>query len=394
MAGKLKSLDLARLITPGKYPDGDGLYLIIAGPKSKSWSYRYWIHRKERWQGLGSYDDVSLREARVKRDVARQQVRAGIDVVHARRSRQGEVTPSTAVAAQITFEECADRFIDENWTNWSRNYRAQWPSSLKHYAYPKIGHLTIGEIKPSHIFELLEPIWVEKAVTANRVRGRIETVIARNVDLDDTDFRNPAALTKQLREKLPRRPRRVQRHHPSLSYSEAPSFWQELIGAPGTAAVALQLVILTAGRTNEVLGARWSEINVTEAVWRIPGGRMKMGEGHSVPLSSSALTVLNRIRYRSQSDLIFLNDDGNPFSGMAMLAVLKRMNYGHVTVHGFRATFATWAEDCTGYADGVREAALAHQYKGETTAAYQRGEKLEKRRLLMNDWARYICGGK
>ncbi|MBR1233669.1 phage integrase central domain-containing protein [Bradyrhizobium sp. AUGA SZCCT0182] len=390
MAGKLKPLDVDRLVAPGKYSDGDGLYLVIAGPKSKNWSFRYWIRGKERWHGLGSFNDVSLREARVKRDAARQQVRSGVDIVQAKRSAREEAKTLAGVAAAPTFQECADRFIEENWTNWSKKHSAQWPSSLKSYAYPAIGHLKIGEIKPSHIFELLQPIWVEKAETANRVRGRIETVIAKNVDLDDTEFRNPAELTKQLREKLPKRPKRTQRHHPALPYVEAQQFWKELTGAAGTAAVALQFLILTVGRTNEVLGARWSEIDVTQTVWRIPGERMKMGEYHSVPLSDAALAVLGQMRDGTQSDLIFSNDVGEPFSDMAMLAVLKRMNYGHVTVHGFRATFATWAEECTDYPDGVREAALAHKYKNETTAAYQRGEKLEKRRALMNDWSSYL----
>lgn len=390
MAGKLKPLDVARLAAPGKYPDGDGLYLVIAGPKSKNWSYRYWINGKERWHGLGSFSAVSLRDARLKRDAARQQVRAGVDIVQAKRLARAEAKTVSAEADAPTFQECAERFIEENWSKWSKKHRAQWPSSLKSYAYPTIGQLKIGQIKPSHIFELLQPIWLEKAETANRVRGRIETVIAKNVDIDDQEFRNPAELTKQLREKLPKRPKRARRHHPALPYVEAPRFLKELATASGTAALALQFLIFTVGRTNEVLGARWTEIDVTQAVWKIPGQRMKMGEDHSVPLSAAAIAILEKMRDGNQNDLIFPNDGGEPFSDMAMLAVLKRMNYGHVTVHGFRATFATWAEECTDYPDGVREAALAHKYKNETTAAYQRGEKLEKRRSLMNDWAQYI----
>jgi integrase len=178
---------------------------------------------------------------------------------------------------------------------------------------------------PSHIFEPLEPIWIKKRETSNRVRGRIETIIAKNVDIDDNEFRNPAKLTKQLREKLPKRPKRKPRHHPALPYAETPQFMPELAGADGRAAQALRFLIFTVCRTNEVLGARWTEID------------------------------------------------------------------GHVTVHGFRATFATWAEECTDYPDGVREAALAHKYKNETVAAYQRGAKLEKRRALMTDWANFCA---
>jgi integrase len=245
----------------------------------------------------------------------------------------------------------------------------------------------VSEIRPSHIFELLAPIWIEKRETANRVRGRIETIIAKNVDIDDKDFRNPAELTKQLREKLPTRPKHDPRHHPALAYAEAPQFMAELAAAGGTAAAALCFLILTVCRTNEVLGASWTEIDTPRAVWRIPGERMKMGEDHSVPLSQPALKILEKMRDGRRSDLIFPSGGNESFSDMAMLAVLKRMNRSDITVHGFRATFATWAEECTDYPDGVREAALAHKYKGEVMAAYQRGDKLEKRRALMDDRA-------
>jgi len=240
---------------------------------------------------------------------------------------------------------------------------------------------------------LLEPIWLTKRETANRVRSRIETVIAKNANIDDPDFRNPAELTKQLREKLPKRPKRVIRHHPALSYADAAQFMSELRIAEGRAALALRFLIFTVFRTNEIVGAKWTEIDrtfPTGPVWRIPGERMKMDQDHCVPLAQPALDVLDELSKGQQSDLIFTNPDGQEFSENAMLAVLDRMGYGHVTVHGFRATFATWAEECTDYPDGVREAALAHKYKSETTAAYQRGAKLEKRRTLMNDWANFI----
>jgi integrase len=169
----------------------------------------------------------------------------------------------------------------------------------------------------------------------------------------------------------------------------------QLAAAGGGAAAALRFLIFTACRTNEVVGARWSEIDrafPTGPVWKIPGERMKMDQDHVVPLTQPALDILDEVTAAQQSDLIFTNPNGQKFSENAMLAVLDRLNYAHVTVHGFRATFATWAEECTDYPDGVREAALAHKYKSETTAAYQRGQKLEKRRALMRDWAGYISG--
>ncbi|MDN5003818.1 tyrosine-type recombinase/integrase [Bradyrhizobium sp. GCM10027634] len=393
MAGNLKPLDVERETRPGKYPDGGGLYLIVVSATSKNWAYRYWKDGKERWAGLGSLKDVSLKDARLARDAARLRVKGdrstpGVDIVQERRAAREDVKAAEAAVELPTFEECAEVYIRGNWSTWSKKHRDQWPSSLKRYAYPTIGKLTIPEIKPSHIHDLLEPIWVKKRETANRVRGRIETIIAKNVNIDDPDFRNPAELTKQLREKLPKRPKRAVRHHPALPYSEAPTFMQALADAAGTAARMLEFVVFTACRTNEAIEGGWVEIDRADAIWKIPGHRMKMDQDHHVPLTAPALRILEQIG--GQGELIFTNPDGVAFSENAMLAVLDRLGYGHVTVHGFRSTFATWAEECTDYPDGVREAALAHKYKSETTAAYQRGQKLEKRRALMQDWAKFL----
>ncbi|WP_420971630.1 tyrosine-type recombinase/integrase [Bradyrhizobium sp. B120] len=398
MVGKLKPLDVERATQPGKYADGGGLYLIVTGLSAKSWSYRYWKDGKERWHGLGSFKEVSLKSARLARDAARLRVKgdrntAGIDIVQERRNARQEAKAVESQNAAPTFEECAEVYIRAQWSTWSEKHRDQWPSSLKRYAYPAIGKLTIAEIKPSHIHQLLEPIWLTKRETANRVRGRIETIIAKNANIDDPDFRNPAELTKQLQEKLPKRPKRVIRHHPALPYSDAAQFLIDLRATEGRAAMALRFLIFTVCRTNEIVGAKWTEIDrafPTGPVWRIPGERMKMDQDHCVPLNQPALDVLDELGKGQQSEFIFTNPEGLQFSENAMLAVLDRMGYGHVTVHGFRATFATWAEECTDFPDGVREAALAHKYKSETTAAYQRGAKLEKRRALMDDWAYFI----
>ena len=256
MAGKLKPLEVERETRPGKYPDGDGLYLIVKGATSKNWIYRYSKLGKERWLGLGSVKDVSLKDARLARDAARLRVKGdrstpGVDIVQEKRAAREEAKAEEIKVALPAFEQCAEIYIREHWSTWSKKHRNQWPSSLKRYAYPTIGKLTIPEIKPSDIYELLRPIWVEKRETANRVRGRIETIIAKNVNVDDTDFRNPAELTKQLREKLPRRSKRVVRHHPALPYAEASQFMTGLSAAGGTASSMLRFLILTACRTTK-----------------------------------------------------------------------------------------------------------------------------------------------
>ena len=229
----------------------------------------------QRWLGLGSVKDVSLKDARLARDAARLRVKGdrstpGVDIVQEKRAARKEAKAVEVKVPLPTFEQCAETYIREHWSTWSKKHRNQWPSSLKRYACPTIGKLTIPEIKPSHIYELLRPIWVEKRETANRVRGRIETIVAKNVDVDDADFRNPAEQpTKQLREKLPRRPKRVVRHHPALSYAEAPHFMACLTSADGIAASMLCFLIFTVCRTND--GRRWSEINRPLSTWKIPG---------------------------------------------------------------------------------------------------------------------------
>jgi Arm DNA-binding domain len=206
MAGRLKPLDVERIATPGRYFDGGGLYLVVVSATSRNWQYRYQFKGKSRWHGLGSFQDVSLKQARLARDAARLQVSAGVDLVQERRAARQVAKATEAAEKAKTFEECAQAYIDEHWNGWSKKHRAQWPSSLKRYAYPTIGQLTIAEIKPSHIYELLSPIWITKRETANRVRGRIETIIAKNVDVDDMDFRNPAELPSSCARSFPSGP--------------------------------------------------------------------------------------------------------------------------------------------------------------------------------------------
>lgn len=388
--GKLTALEVSRNVTRGRYPDGGGLYFVVETATNRHWSYRYSLNGKERWYGLGSVTGTSLAEARLARDAARLRVKnEGVDLVEERKQARTQEKAAVALAASPTFQECAEKYIDENRAGWSGKHGDQWPATLKTYAYPVIGHLRIAEILPSHIFDVLKPIWIDKAETANRVRGRIETIIAKNVDLDDINFRNPAELTKALREKLPKRPSRAVEHHAALPYSEAPAFMQDLRKGYSVAADALALLILTVARTGEVIGARAEEFNVQDAVWTIPADRMKMGVEHRVPLSAPALAIV-KDRIAAVGKGYLFPGKNSMLSNMAMLAVLKRMRRTDVTAHGFRATFATWAEECTEYADAIREAALAHKYKNEVMAAYQRGDKIEKRRALMNDWAAFV----
>jgi integrase len=370
MAGKLRPLEVERETKPGKYADGDGLYLIVASPTAKNWQFRYEINGKSRWHGLGSFKDVSLKEARLARDAARLRVKVdGVDLVQEKRAARRAVDVKAVLP---TFEKCAARYIDEHWSSWSRRHRAEWLSTLKRYAFPIIGKLAIAEIKPSHVFDILEPIWISKRATADRLRGRIETVIAANVDVDGLDFHNAAAMTKQLREKLPKRPKRTARHHPALPYEEISTFWKSLSSDTSDAARMLRWIILTACRYNEARQMNMAE--VSGDLWTIPADRMKARKRHEVPLTTAAMAQLP---FRSVSDV-------------ALAKCIARHTDTSATTHGFRSTFRDWAGDCTHVPREIAELALAHTVGDDTEIAYRRGTALEKRRSLMNDWAEYV----
>jgi integrase len=378
---------------PGKYRFAPGLYLQVAGPDAKSWIYRFSVRRQERFMGLGSARDVTFAQARKRVDELRvNQVSKKIDPI-AERKAASEVARA-AKAKAVPFRERAEQYITAHEGEWRNpKHRAQWRATLQTYAYPAIGDLPVSAITVSHIVEVLRPIWVEKAETARRVRGRIEAVLDYAADPDDPTYRNPAALTAQLKKVLPKlgKARRPSRHA-SLPYDEARTFLTALRArGDGVAALALEFAILTAARTGEVLGARWDEIDMRAAVWAVPAERMKASREHRVPLSPNALRVLERARALHNGHLVF---PSRPFdrslSTASMMAVLKRMNRTDLTVHGFRATFRTWAAERTTFPREVAEAALSHVVGDDTERAYQRGDLFEKRRKLMDEWGRLL----
>jgi integrase len=393
MKPQLTQANVASLMTPGKYRFGPGLYLQVAGPEAKSWFYRYTVHGKERFMGLGSARDVTLAQARRRVDELRiTAVSKKIDPLAERRAT-AEAARAAKVKA-VPFRTRAEQYITAHEGEWRNpKHRAQWRATLQRYAFPAIGHLPANAITASHIVELLRPIWVEKGETARRVRGRVEAVLDYAADPDDATYRNPAALTPQLKKALPKLGRIRQRsRHASLPYDDAPTFAVALRARDETVAgLALEFTILTAARTNEVLGARWNEIDSRSAVWTIRAERMKALREHRVPLCPRALQVLERARVLHNGDLVFAGRFDAPLSSVAMMAVLKRMNRADLTVHGFRATFRTWAAERTTFPREVAEAALAHVVgKDDTERAYQRGDLFEKRRKLMTEWGQFL----
>ena len=383
---KLSARQVAAFTEPNVYSDGGGLYLRVRPSGTKSWIFVRIVNKRRRELGLGSALDVTLAEAREKASELRRMFRDGKDPVAERRAQEKE-----ARAAQ-TFGEFAEPFIMkivEGYKN--EKHRAQWLSTVRAYAEP-LYPLPIGSIDTNDVLAVLEPIWMEKAETAGRVRQRLERILdaAKLAGLRDGD--NPARLKGHLELLLPRQ-RKSSEHHGAMAYADAPAFMKELSKKSGSAARALEFAILTAARTGEILGMTWQEVDFDARLWTVPSERMKAGAEHQVPLSDAALAILASVKpdRPDPRGKVFHNGKGTMLSNMAMSAVLKRMNLKGVTVHGFRSTFRDWAGEETTYPRDVAEMALAHQVGSKTERAYRRGKSLAKRRTLMDEWAAFTA---
>jgi integrase len=372
---------------PGRYHDGHGLYLQVLSPNSASWILRYVRHGKERMLGLGPVHVVGLKEARQRARQARLQLLDGIDPVEQRQTKKAKL--ALAAARTMTFAECAKQYHAQHEGKWkSAKHRQQYLGTLGQYAFPMLGSLPVAEIDTGLVLQVLEPIWTSKMETARRVRGRIETILdwagVRGYRSGD----NPARWKGHLAEALPARSAAAQSHHAALPYDELPAFMAELRARPGSASRALEFTILTAARSGEVLGAKWDEIDLASKTWTIPANRMKAGQIHRVPLSGRALELLGELYTEERNPFVFVGSRGAGLSTMAMPHVLKQIR-PDVTVHGFRSTFRTWADEQTAHPHHVVEQALAHTIGNAVERAYRRGDLFEKRRLLMEAWASY-----
>ena len=388
---KLTTLKVRHATAAGRYGDGNGLYLNVRPNGSRAWLLRYKLPGgKTRDMGLGSVADVTLAEARELALKAREQIRTGTDPIVARN------VPVTEAIVARTFREVAEEYVKSQEAGWKNPvHRAQWRSTLESYAYPTLGDMPIASITTVDVREVLQPIWTTKTETASRLRGRIERILASAKSLGLRSGENPAAWKENLANLLPppNKVRKVQ-HHKSLFWKKCPAFVASLDGKEGDGARALILTILAAVRTSETLLARWCEFDLAERSWTIPEGRMKMERDHRVPLSDSAIALLEAtsVSARLASNYVFHDGDPSvPLSNGTMAAVLKRLGVDEATVHGFRASFRTWAAESSGnYRQDIAEAALAHMTRDKTAAAYQRGELFDLRVAMMADWDRFL----
>ncbi len=369
-----------------------GLHLVIGASGGRSWIARVSVNGKRRDVGLGSYPDVSLAQARERVREIRQQAAEGHDPVEAKRA---EIAARAAERAKaVTFDDAASSYIEAQTSGWSNAKHAQqWERTLATYASPVIGKLAVADIRTVHIVEVLKPIWTTKTETATRVRERIERVISAADALAGRERLNPARWSGALDQVFPK-PSKVAtvKHHEAVPWRDMPKFMVNLRLRPGIAARALEFAILTAARSGEVRGMTWEEVDLEQRLWVVPAARMKMKREHRVPLSSAAVALLQALPGEKEKYVFPSPFKGIQLSDMTLAAVMRRMKLTAVP-HGFRSSFRDWAAEATAHPHAAAELALAHAVGNAVEAAYRRGDMLDKRRQMMEDWAGYCLSG-
>lgn len=379
----------------GRISDGTvpGLYLSFTATGAKSWTFIWQKGGKFREMGLGSYEAVDLTAARARAFELRKIVKAG-----------GDPLAETDTASQMreTFGDVADTFITEMSPAWDNpKHVAQWKTTLSDDYCADLRPKPIDEVTTTDVLAVLKPIWAKVPETASRLRGRMERVLDAAKARGLRTGENPARWRGHLDQLLPPRKKLTRGHHAAMAYADVPAFTKRLRTAKGIAAKALELAILTAARSGEVRLAQWGEFDLEAGVWTVPAERMKARREHRVPLSAPAIALLKAIRKPQGAEERLPDPDAaelvfpsakleRPLSDMTLSAVLRRMKLDTITVHGFRSSFRDWAAEETDHPREVAEAALAHIVGDATERAYRRGDALEKRRRLMEDWAAYV----
>lgn len=396
IAKALSALEVGRLTTPGYYFVGGvpGLLLQVSRSKSRSWLLRVIVGSKRREIGLGPYPGVSLALAREKAQAMRDEVAAGTDPVSKRKSNKLALQEQQEEEKRLawTFRRCAEKFIDMKTPGWrNAKHAQQWQNTLVNYAYPLIGDMAVANIRVEHIMQVVEPHWITKNETINRVRNRIEQILDWAAVHGYREQTNPARWRGCIDKLLPK-PSDVApvEHHPAMPADGMYEFMRRLQAMTGMSARCLEFVVLTACRSGAARLATWDEIDWKNRVWNIPAkpGR-KMKRPLRVPLSDPALRLLESQPQGEGSALIFPYKKGQPLSDMALTQLMRGMDLEAVP-HGFRTTFSSWAASSTTYPSEVREMALGHTVGSDTVRAYQRDDLFIKRISLMAEWAIFI----
>jgi integrase len=372
-ANRLTALKVAKLEKPGRYGDGNGLWLQVSKQGTKAWLFRYMLNGRAREMGLGPLHTISLAEARGRARQARQTLLDGDDPIELKRKKRDEARSISA--ERMTFREAANRFIELHEANWkNEKHRDQWRSSLETYAYPQLGNRPIAAIDGALITEVLAPIWTRKQETARRVKQRIERVVQWVKDGLPLPMQGSSKRVK---------------HHAAMPFAEIPAFMAELRGRESISARALEFTVLTVARTADAVGAKWKEFDLEAGVWTVSDGRHKTGKDFEIPLSKRAIEILKALPREADGYVFPGAKAEGPLSNMAMLELLRGLHGDGLTVHGFRSSFRDWAGDRTNFAREVIECAMSHQIRDRAEAAYRRSAALDKRRRLMQAWADY-----
>jgi integrase len=393
---RLTAAKLRHLKAPGLHADGLGLYLQIRGPNARSWIFRYRRGGKLRDFGLGSAmpGALSLKDARELATKARRRLADGVDPIDHREAEKAKAVLESGRA--VTFKQAADIYVEAKAPGWrNEKHAAQWRTTLEQYAMPVLGKLPVAGINTDDVLRVLEPIWKKRPETASRLRGRIEAILAAETAKGRRHGPNPAAWRGHLETMLaPKSKVKPVKHFAALAYTRVPELMQKLRERADTGALALQWVMLTVCRSNEALGARPEEVDLEKAVWTIPGERTKTHRPHRVALSPAALAIYKTARKFNKGPYLFAGRKADkPLSNMAMTMTLRRLGYGDSTVHGTtRSGFRDWCAERTNYPRELAEKALAHVVGNETEEAYQRSDLLERRRPLMQAWAKFSTG--
>ncbi len=390
MRRRLSTKAVEKQKRPGYFSDGDGLYLQVSASGTKSWVFRYMLNKRAREMGLGSARVVTLVEARGKAQEARKLLVDKIDPIENRKELRA--ARARYGARRITFQQCAQKYIEAHRPGWrNAKHVYQWEYSLGPAYCGPIEALAVADVDTGAVLRVLEPVWNERPETAIRLRARIERVLDWAKTCGYRDGENLARWRGHLQNLLSMRKKRDRViHHPALPYDQIGAFIEALRAQDGIGARALEFTILTAARTGEVINAKFEEFDLSKAVWTVPAARTKSHQEHRVPLSPRAVAI---IKAQPEGEYVFAGvKEGKPLSNMTMLVLLKRrMGYSDLTVHGFRSTFRDWTSECTAYAREIAEMALAHVIGDATEAAYRRGDLFDKRRRLMDEWAKF-CG--
>ena len=393
---------------PRKLADGQGLYLVVSRSSSASWIFRYAFGRRQKELSFGSVTELTLAEARVRREQAVRHLAAGRDpwsLMNAAARRQQQYIK----AGIPTFLQAAKAYIADASPSFKSNKTRQaWDRAMLHFAKP-LHEKAMNDISTSDVAEVLKPVWRTRLETGRKLRWRLEAVFAEAIPKGFRNtapnggmihIKNPAQWENNLatmatfKKSANKRASKV-RHHPSLPYLELSAFYAELENRPSDAALALRFTILTACRTSEILGARWSEIDVGSGLWSIPASRMKAERDHIVPLSRPAIALLKSVSRLDGHPFVFAGKDKHHhLSNMSMLMLLRRMGRTDITPHGFRSSFRTWAQERTDFPREVAEIALAHLVGSDVERSYAHSTLLEKRKQLMDQWGDFCVAPK